>query len=180
MTTNYHYDQTHNPAGYNTNQLMNEIIASGLPTDVHINGSGYQGPNTLATEVDIIYNTALGPTDKTTLDNLITNHQPQGPRKPRPLYSIYADVGGMTGAQLTATWNDLDAGNPPKMALDSGPNASSIFTMQFLAKSIASLTATEKNEARQRLIAFYTQDNPKYLVNPPFAPGVNIPGDEPA
>jgi hypothetical protein len=90
------------------------------------------------------------------------------------LWDIYQEVNALTTTQATNVWTDLNTGTPPKLAVDEGVTSPSIFTMHFLATAVAGLTATEKNEARRRMISFYVWDNPKYLVNPPFDPTIQI------
>jgi hypothetical protein len=99
-------------------------------------------------------------------------------REPRPLWEIREDLVQLTGSQKTAIWNDLISGHPPKLALDEGPNASSIWVMEWSA-TFGTAVAADKLEAKIRVMAFYTQDNPTYLRNPPFAPEIDIPGDQP-
>lgn len=100
-------------------------------------------------------------------------------RRRRTILEIMNDLDALSGAQSLAIWNDLTAGLPPKVATCPGVNAAAIWTMHFVATGIGGLTATEKNEGRQRTIAFWVQDDPQYLVNPPFAPEIDVPGDAP-
>lgn len=115
--------------------------------------------------------------EQTTLAAFVTTYQPR-PWRARRLLDIYTDITALPGATQTAIWTDLSSGSPPKWATDVGPNAAALFALQFLATAVAGLTTAEKNEARRRVAAFYVGDNPTYLVNPPFAPTVNINGRE--
>lgn len=162
---NYNYTKS----GIDLRRLQDEAIAVDIPVE-YINGSGN----------DFIVHTTsdLTSTEKTTLDGLVANHDGRA-RQTRSLWDIYQDIHLLTNAQSILIWNDLTLGNPAKLALDEGTNAAAIYNMHFIATAVGSLTATEKNEARQRVMAMYTQDNISYLVHPPFDTNINIPGDEP-
>lgn len=94
----------------------------------------------------------------------------------RPLYEIYNDfIQHTTGQEKNAIWQDMNAGNPKKYALSTGLNAGAISALDWAVQaSGAGPSAIEY--AQGRLVALYTQDNPEYLIHPPFAPNVNIPG----
>lgn len=100
-------------------------------------------------------------------------------RRPRKLLDIFNGINALTNAQKAAVWNDISSGSPPKWSTDYGVNAGSIMTLHFLSVSVNGLSSSEKVQAQIRLVALYVQDNPNYLVNPPFSPTVNVPGDEP-
>jgi hypothetical protein len=100
----------------------------------------------------------------------------------RMLNSLYQDIQGLTAAQHTNIWNDLSAAvpgqAPRKYLLDTGPNAASIFVMDWVIYVLRP-TAAQLTAAQTNLIAQYTQDNPWYLVNPSFDTSINIPGEGP-
>lgn len=100
------------------------------------------------------------------------------PRRRRPLYAIHKDVSGLANDEISAISADLFGGDPPKVALDEGPNAPDLLTLRILRNS-PGMPPAVKRECDMAAIAIYTQDNPNYLVNPPFAPNVNVPGDAP-
>lgn len=97
-------------------------------------------------------------------------------RVPRTLFAIRADIAALSAAQKTAVWNALIAGTPPLWATDSGANAAALAVLQMLGASLT-LSAADVLEAKTRAAAMYAQDVPLFLVNPAFAPTVNIPGD---
>lgn len=103
---------------------------------------------------------------------------PVAARRLRTLLAIYQDFLSLTtGPQKVATWADLVSGSPVKISLDTGKNADSIFLLWRIA-SQTDFTAAITNDMKATAVAYYVQDNPLYLVNPVFAPTVNIPGDE--
>lgn len=153
-------------------KLTTEAIAAGIPA-LYANGSGDQ--------ITVFTSRDLTPAEQTTLAAVVANHDGT-PRKLRDPVDVLTDLNNatkITDAQLVATWNDLTSGSDPKIAEGSGVAKLSIMVLHFIAVGIGGLTTPEKRQAQKRAIAFYIYDNPKYLVNPPFAPIVNIPGDEP-
>jgi len=176
----YSYGPDDNAAGYNTVQLSTEITNAGLPTH-QVYGSGYSGPgDPICTDVQVGFDPDIDALQKTTLDGVIAAHVPQGPRRSRLIFDIYNDIGFLSAVQKTKIWDDLSPGNPPKWAKDRGMNAADLHIIWMLATQLAVVSsAGDKNLCRQMLIAIYTQDNPNYLVHPPFDNTINIPGDEP-
>jgi hypothetical protein len=67
---NYDYG----PGSYNITQLQGEITAAGLAAPAGINGTGYAGPGTLATNISVLYAAALSAADQTTLNNTVAAH----------------------------------------------------------------------------------------------------------
>ena len=61
---------------YSIQQIQSDISKTNLPTPLAIYGSGYNGPNTLATSIEIEFDPQLTQAQKTTLDSLIANHVP--------------------------------------------------------------------------------------------------------
>jgi hypothetical protein len=105
---------------------------------------------------------------------------PVPPRKPRPLFEIRADVQALSASQWTNTWNALSApaGSAPRLYLtDYGPNVSGIFALDWSAYASGG-TAAQVKAAQVSITACYCQDQPSYLVHPPFDNSINIPGDE--
>ena len=103
-------------------------------------------------------------------------------RMPRPLTAIRNDIQALSSTQWTKIWNDLfapDAISPRKYLSDYGTNAGPIFVFDW-ALFVSGPTAAQQKAGQISLAAMYTQDNPKYLVNPPFDTTINIPGDQPA
>jgi hypothetical protein len=100
-----------------------------------------------------------------------------GDRGPRPLYAIYTDLQALSIAQKAEVWADLSSGQPKKYFLDAGPNAAAILVLDWAAND-SGATGPALNGAKLRLMAFYVQDNPDYLVRPSFDPGIVIPGDQ--
>lgn len=100
-------------------------------------------------------------------------------RKPLPLYTIYTNLKALTVAQQTAIWNDISSGVPAKYLLDTGPNTAAIAALDWSVTDSGAMGAA-LTAARFRIVTCYVQDVPKYLVNPIFAPTVNVPGDQPA
>jgi hypothetical protein len=98
-------------------------------------------------------------------------------RVPRTLYAIRADLVALSTANKNAVWAALIAGTPPLWATASGPNAAALAAIQLFGAS-ATLSAADVLEAKLRAAAMYAQDQPNWLVNPAFAPTVNVPGDQ--
>lgn len=155
--------------GYNSDKLHAEVAASGLP--------GFEGVLGDAGGVVLRFAADLTAAQKTTLDGVVAAHDPR-PRRKRTIHAIYTDIGALTSAKQTAVWNDLNAGSPPKWALDAGPNAAAIVAIHWSAAN-SGATAANVNDARRRLAAAYVQDNVTYLLNPAFDPTISIPGEEP-
>lgn len=103
-----------------------------------------------------------------------------GPRVKRTLLAIIADLTALTSGQKIAIGNDLFTGPPAnKWQGNAGPNAAAMFTLYFQTQT-GGMSPADKALAKLYAAAMYTQDNPKYLVNPSFDPSINIPGDQPA
>jgi len=177
MTTYYSYT----PGPYSIPQLHQEITAAGLPEPSHINGSGYNEPGSPATRVDIGYETPLTLPERDKLNAVIAAHVPLGRFVRRPLYRILYDVQALTSSQFDNVWADLSAPAPPdaphKYLSDESTNAGAILAMHWSAQSSGVSGEALKN-AQQTLITLYVQDNPEYLVSPPFDSSINIPGEE--
>lgn len=100
-------------------------------------------------------------------------------RVPRSLWDVYADLLTLTATQKNAIWDDLTIGPPAnKIKLDTGPHSEVGFLCHFLVVN-SGLAAAAVGDAKARAAAAYVVDNPTYLVNPSFAPTINIPGDQP-
>ena len=95
----------------------------------------------------------------------------------RTLAALRTDINALTTAQKTAVWTALTTGSPSPLVAANGPNAAALFVLHFVATT-STLLPAEAAEARVRAIALYVRDEPLYLVNPPFAPAINIPGLE--
>lgn len=103
----------------------------------------------------------------------------QDTRYPRTLASIYADLQALSNANKAAVWGDLSGGSPKKYLAGLGGNTAAIGALDWAATE-SGATGHALTAARLRIAAMYCQDHPAYLVNPAFAPAVNVPGDEPA
>jgi hypothetical protein len=125
------------------------------------------------------YTRALTGPEQATADAILADPYYRTAHAPRPLHDIHVDVNALTGAQMTTIWNDLMSGTPSKITVDEGNNAAALYVMNYLALMVAGLTQAEKTEAKRRSVVMYVQDNPRYLVQPPFDPSINIPGDVP-
>ena len=168
------------PGSYDTAQLDGEIIAAGLPAPAYLNGSGYTGPGSPATDIEIAYAAPLDAAQKALLDQTVANHVPAGPRRPRLIFDVYHDIGALTGSQKTKIWADLQSGTPPKWTQDRGPNAADLHILWLLATQLSVVnTAADKQTCQAMLMSIYTVDNPTFLVHPAFDTTINIPGDEP-
>ena len=100
------------------------------------------------------------------------------PRRARRLIDIRADLNALSPAQKNAIWTDLNAGSPPRYALDTGPHAGALFVLQYVA-TVTALLAAEINEAKLRAATLYVADVPHYLERPAFDPSINVSGSEP-
>ncbi|HKB40480.1 MAG TPA: hypothetical protein VKD72_28910 [Gemmataceae bacterium] len=158
-------------AGLRGEQLLGELQAAGLPAvDVSVTGD----------QVQVVTSRDLSSAEQTQTGNLVAAHVPNPERRPRLIFEIYQDIGALTGAQKVSIWGDLNAGTPPKWAQDRGPNAADNHILWLFATQVGAIqTATDRQKCQQMLIAIYTQDNPQYLVHPPFDTAIDIPGDEP-
>jgi hypothetical protein len=158
------------PAQLDPGKLVAECVAAGLPViDVQGTGDGVETFNVLTSRT-LTGDAVTPPTgEKATLDGVVAAHDGR-PRRKRTLLAILTDIGNLSAAQQTAVWNDLTAGAVPKWKTTSSDQC------VWAKGSQASTTTLEKQVAA----AFYCREtgHEKYLVNPPFAPAVNIPGDE--
>jgi hypothetical protein len=152
-------------------KIYEDLLAAGLPV------VGVSSPDGVAV-VDA-YSRALTAPERAQADAIIADPMNLA-RRPRPLLDIYADVTALTLNQQGKIWQDLSAltDGIRKYYTDAGPNASAITVWDFLIFNSGLATAAT-NEAKLRLIIAYVQDNPDYLVAPPFDPTINIPGSEP-
>lgn len=96
-------------------------------------------------------------------------------RRQREIGDIYDDVASLPVPKQLAIWGDLSGGNPPKWRRGASENKKAIWSVAAIPQTVPAASA----DARATMIALYVQDNPGYLVNPPFEPSLNIPGDEP-
>ena len=94
---------------------------------------------------------------------------------PRKIIDIYNDLAALAPASQTAIWNDLNVGSPKKYSAGYGVMAGAVRAHHAIRKNVT-LAGQALTEQRLLLAACYVYDNPLYLVNPPFAPGVNVPG----
>ena len=104
---------------------------------------------------------------------------PVAPRKPRTLLAIYNDLRAQAAQQQSAIWLDISSGSPAKYFSDPGVEPGAVSLYDFIIHQ-SGLPGTAITDAQFRLVAVYCRDVPGYLVNPAFAPTVNIPGDQPA
>lgn len=152
--------------------LIQQCTDAGLPVQT------VQG-NPSLDQIVVITSRELTPAEVTTLDGIVAGYDGRA-RRPRLIYDVWHDVGALTAAQKVATWNDLQTGDPPRWALDRGPNAADLHTLWLFATQVGAIqTATDRQKCQQMLISIYTVDNPTFLCNPPFDPTIEIPGDEP-
>jgi len=104
------------------------------------------------------------------------------PYRTRRLADIFKDVQALTASQQQKVWADLSAavpGDVPRKYLASvGPNAASIFVMDWCVYVFGG-TAAQQKASQNDLISMYVQDNPAYLRQPSFDPTINISGTEP-
>lgn len=98
-------------------------------------------------------------------------------RRRRLFWDIYTAIGTRTAAEQTAIRNSLTSGTPPLWTQSRGDNAGELAGLHW-AVTNSGATQANVNDAIRRMVALYCQDYPTYLVNPSFAPAVNIPGDE--
>lgn len=100
------------------------------------------------------------------------------PQRPRPLRALRAALAALTPPQKAAVWTALTTGTPPLWATATGPHAALLAALHLTATASA-LLPPEAAEARLLTAAVYVLDDPYWLINPPFAPAVNVPGLEP-
>lgn len=99
------------------------------------------------------------------------------PRRPRNPADLRTALNALTGPQKAAIWTDLTSGTPPKWATNTGRNAGALVVLHLMATSLTLLPA-DVAEAKLRAAVLWVLDHPAYLIRPPFAPTVNIPGTE--
>jgi hypothetical protein len=156
-------------------KLRDEANAAGIPvTDVQRLGDE-------AETVYVITDRDLTPAEKAALDALVAAHDGR-PRRARSLADIYDDLAGLLPAQQDAILADLQLGaalsTSPKWTSLRPPQDGPAFAAWWAATKLAGATNAEKRQAGGIIASMYAQQNPKYLVNPAFAPSVNVPGDE--
>jgi len=114
--------------------------------------------------------------------NAIAASWPNVPYQTRFLVPIRNDLNALTLARRQAIYNDLwsiPAGQAEtKILLDNGPNAPAIWPLYEL-DVIGLLNTTQLDTNRNYATCLYVQDEPTYLINPPFDPSLNLPGWEP-
>jgi hypothetical protein len=153
----------------NTLGIHEALAAAGLPV-VGVSVSG--------NVVTATYSRALTAPEQAQANSIITNEYYSTLRKPRSLHAIFLDISALPGASKVACWSDLNSGIPKRFTMDEGPNAASILVLQWAVES-SNTGVSSVQDAQLRIIVFYVQDNPLYLVNPPFLPSLVIYGDEP-
>ena len=88
----------------------------------------------------------------------------------------------LSPTQWTKTWADISSPItgvvPRKYLSDIGPNAAAIFVKDWRVYQSGASGAPLK-VAQSDLVSMFVQDNPSYLVAPPFDPSINVPGDAP-
>jgi hypothetical protein len=153
--------------------LAQEATAQGLPVDYCASSAG---------TVHVYTSRDLTAPEKTTLDSVVTAHDGRL-RQKRPLWAIRADVQALTTAQFNNVWTDLTTpvpGEAPRKYLtDYGANVAGIFVFDW-SLYVSGPTAAQQKAGQIALAAMYVQDNPNYLVHPPFDSTINVPGDEPS
>jgi hypothetical protein len=157
----------HHPTA-DVGRLRAELAAAGLPVD-YVVGPDSDGNITVVTFTD------LSGAQYDQMATLVAAHDGR-PRQTRTFGAILADYNALPGATRSKVYADLTApANNPKWQED---RTSDFAALEFLsAQSGANATSIDK--AKSYLAVAYCQRYPTYLVNPPFAPEVNIPGDEP-
>jgi len=103
-----------------------------------------------------------------TQGNQIASTWPTTAYRTRLLWDIWQQLNALTTKQQNSITTDLQTGSPPKQFVVEQSNTSAAFS-SWQVSSGASMTSA----------AFYCQDNPMYLINPPFDTTINVPGWEP-
>lgn len=101
--------------------------------------------------------------------------EPPTARGPRPVPALVSALGALTAAQRTAIAGAL-FGPENRWATNRGANMGALAIIAALLQA-PTLTAAH-DILRLYGVALFLQDNPAFLVQPPFAPAVNVPGDE--
>ena len=102
-------------------------------------------------------------------------------RQSRPLWAIRGDIQALTTTQWGKVWADLSAASGPvprKYLADTGPNTATVFCYDHIIFVVGGTTAQVK-AGQVSLTACYVQDNPAYLIQPPFDQTINLSGLEP-
>lgn len=155
--------------------IYGKLSPQGILTDIISTGDGSRIWPDGSTDVLLVAMPAVsGPWTYDAVNKLAV---PIVPRVRRLLLDIITDINALSTAQKNLIWTDITSGAPPKWELDAGPNAAAIAVLQWAATS--GVSAADILSAKIRGVAMYCADNPKYLVNPAFAPTINIPGDQP-
>jgi hypothetical protein len=143
----------------NSDLLQQEIEAEGLPIEP-------MGVSVDIFNIRIAMQRVLDAPEKATLDTVVANHTPPVPMRKRILYDILQDYQALSGSQRSTVWQDL-----------AGPNAAAVFSLHWATGQGGSPTAIDV--AKNYLASAYVQDNPDYLINPPFDTSIDISGEEP-
>src|SRR5262245_22712952 len=156
---------------YAPTALHEQIAAKGIPV------IGVSGPPWVVT-----YDPSATQAQKDQGNSIAAAFDGQN-RKYRLLYKIYQALQGLTQTQRDKIWANLSsadsvAGVPRKYLSTAGVNAGPIFNADDPAND-TSLPAARQQAARQRIEAFYVQDNPYYLDAPAFDPTITILGIDP-
>jgi hypothetical protein len=148
--------------GADAGRLKNEAVAAGILVDF------VRGPDVLG-DVTVTTVAELDAAGKAALSAAVAAHDPR-PRRPRPLHAILADLLALQPAQQTAIWTDLTSGTPPKWRTTSSDPC------VWAKATQGTTTAMEKAVG----VAFYCREagHERYLVNPAFAPAINIDASE--
>lgn len=150
--------------------IADKMREAGLPVD---------GIRVNAGQPEIVWQAGVSPTQQQIdLANQILNDPLNYVRQRRSVRLIKDEIAALSAGNQSAVWTDLSSGTPAKILATAGQNNADIMTMEFIIRR-AGLSGAALTEARQLAAAFYVQDNPRYLNNPPFAPAIMIHGDEP-
>ena len=154
--------------------LYDQLVAVPLPV-THVNGQPDAG------QVIVSTSRALTAPEESQQASLVAAYD-GSPRRARPLWAIRGDLQALSAQQWTNVWADLSApvsGGPPRKYLtDYGINAGTIFVYDHVIYVVGG-TAAQVKAGQVSLTACYVQDNPTFLVHPPFDPSIDISGDEP-
>ena len=100
--------------------------------------------------------------------NAIAATWPNTMYRSRLLWDIWQQLNTLTTKQQNSITTDLQTGSPPKQFAVEQPNTTAAFSSWQVSSGASMTSAT-----------FYVQDNPMYLINPPFDPSISVPGWEP-
>jgi hypothetical protein len=100
-------------------------------------------------------------------------------KQSRPLWAIYTDIVALSIVSQDRIRADMATDSYAKVRALRPPQDGPALALHWAVVSLQGATQAEKRDAMMRMASMISQQNPQYLVNPPFDETISIPGDEP-